>query len=473
MPPATPDFRFLTGRPLIPLKSKEVREMLDEKVRMSVALKRFAIISPILNGQVTSVQEYCSQVCSEPIEMPHYGPKKYAPNTVKNWYSAYVREGLDALKPQPRSDVGQTRVITPEMEDLILAKIKEYPKAPATVIYDLLIEEGAFLGKDASLPTVRRFIARNRKDVLSEETPKEMLRFAMEHANDLWQTDLMYGVYVPDDSGKKHLTYLLAYIDDATRLVTHAEFYFTQDIKSLRDSFREAVLRRGVPKILYSDNGKIFRSQAFGYLCANIGVTLLHHAVRAASSKGKIERLFKTVRARFLSRLAKEDMASLETLNDKFRLWLENDYQNKPHDGLGGKTPMGMFLAQSNQITLVTDLSAFNEKFMIRVKRTVKKDATISLDGVLYETDMSLAGVRTEVRYDPGQEGYAKELFLFSNDVPIGSARLVSFTDNSKRKRKGQETMGPLAAENDDGGLVPHPRVKEHTITYAEMIERL
>ena len=447
--------------------------MLDEKTKMAVALKRFAIISPILNGQVSRVQEYCSQVCAEPIEMPHYGPKKYAPNTVKNWYSAYVREGLDALKPKQRSDVGQTRVITPEMEDMILSKIIEYPKAPATVIYDLLIEEGAFLGKDASLPTIRRFIARNRRAALSEETPKEMLRFSMEHANDLWQTDLMYCVYVADGSGKKRQTYLLAYIDDATRLVTHAEFYFSQDIRSLRDSFKEAVLRRGIPKILYSDNGKIFRSQAFGYLCASIGVTLLHHAVRAASSKGKIERLFKTVRSRFLSRLTKEDMASLEALNEKFRLWLENDYQNKPHEGLGGKTPMDVFLAQSNQITLVTDLAAFNEKFMIRVKRTVKKDATISLDGMLYETDMSLAGARVEVRYDPDQEGSARGLFLFAGDTPIGTARLVSFTDNSKRKRKGSETCRPVAAENDEGSRATSPKVKEHTITYSEMRERL
>jgi transposase InsO family protein len=410
-----------------------------------------------LNGQILNITEYCIRVTAEPIEMPYYGSKNYAPKTIKAWYAEYTKGGIDALKPKARSDIGLTRVITPEMEDLILSAVTKHPKAPATVIYDMLTEEGAFLKKDVSLPTVRRFINRNKDSVLAAETPKEMLRFSMEHANDLWQTDLMYGAYVTGDNGKKYQTYLLAYIDDASRLITHAEFYLTQDIRSLRNSFSEAILRRGIPKILYTDNGKIYRCQAFEYLCANIGVSLLHHAVRAASSKGKIERFFRTVRLRFLSRLTKEDLSSLAALNEKFKLWLEEDYQRKPHEGLGGKAPRDVFLSQSEGLNLITDLAAFNEKFMIRVRRCVKKDATISLGGELYEADMSIAGMRVEVRYDPDAEGLIRELFIFSYDgEPLGTARRVNFTDNAKRKRSGS----PLPAPDE----APRAPAKEHTI---------
>jgi transposase InsO family protein len=446
--------------------------MPDEKTRMAVALKRFALISPILNGQVESIREYCIKLTEEPIEIPHYGSKSYAPNTIRSRYTEYVSGGIDALKPKERSDVGQTRVITPETGDSIMAKIAEHPKAPATVVYDMLIKDGAFLPKDVSLPTVRRFIGRNRPGTAAEETPPEMLRFAMEHANDLWQTDLMYGAYVMCDDGKTRQTYLLAYIDDATRLVTFAGFFITQDIISLRESFREAVLRRGVPKILYTDNGKIYRSQAFAYLCAGIGVTLLHHAVRAAHSKGKIERFFRTVRMRFMSRLAKEDTGSLAALNEKFQRWLEDDYQRKPHDGLGGKTPRDTFLAQSENIRTVDDLAAFNEKFMLRVTRTVKKDATISLDGALYETEMAFAGRRMEVRYDPDSEGSADVVFLYEDDTPVGSARRVGFTDNARRKRKGVPARpdAPGGVTDEDAAAATPPR-KEHTIAYAGMKE--
>jgi transposase InsO family protein len=403
--------------------------------------------------------------------MPHYGLKSYAPNTIKNWYSVYLQKGIDGLKPLPRSDRGMPRVINAEMSEAILAKIDEFPKAPATKIYDLLIDEQAFLKKDASLPTVRRFINANRKPVIGDDDSVQMLRFARGRVNELWQTDIMYGPYV--GKKKKTATYLFGYIDDSSRLITHAEFYLSQDILSLRDSFREAVLRRGIPTLLYTDNGKIYRCQQFEYLCANIGVTLLHHGVYQAHAKGKIERFFHTVRMRFLSVIKQEDLKDIDTLNAKFKLWLENDYQKKTHSELNGKTPFDVFLGQTDAIKLVTDFADFNKKFLMRTTRTIKKDATISLDCTLYETDPSFAGMRkVDVRYEPAADGELPgELLLFKNDTCIGSAKRVNFTDNAVRKRlcakieeTGKETAEEVIGEDT-------PRSKEHTISYAGMEE--
>jgi transposase InsO family protein len=361
------------------------------------------------------------------------------------------------------------------MAQSILRKMGEHPKAPATVVYDLLVEEGAFLRSDVSLPTVRRFIRNNRSDAEPFTEPKEILRFAMEHANDMWQTDLMYGPYVTAPGGKKSITYLLAYIDDATRLICFSAFYLSQGTESLRDSFREAVLRRGIPKAVYSDNGAIYRCQAFGFLCASIGVTLLHHTVREPNAKGKIERFFRTVRLRFISCLKPEDLTDIEALNRKFTIWLDEDYQRKPHDGLGGACPLDAFLAQSGHITLISDLAAFNEKFMIRTMRTVKKDATISLFGDLYETDMALCGMKVEVRYDPDAPGGIRELFLFRKDTPVGAARLVDHVANSRRKRRGGKTAQSPAtagcdpADGEDSNENAISKKKTNTIPYADM----
>jgi transposase InsO family protein len=446
--------------------------MLEEKTRMAVALKRFSLISPIINGQTGSITEYCIRITREPIEMPHYGLKNYAPNTVKNWYSDYMRDGIDGLKPLPRADKGSPRVINEEMAEAILEKINEFPKAPATKIYDLLIEEQAFLKKDVSLPTVRRFINANKTICDGSDDEVEILRFSKEKVNELWQTDIMYGPYVGEK--KKCATYLMAYIDDASRLITHGEFYLSQDVLTLRDSFREAALRRGLPTLLYTDNGKIYRSEQFEYLCANVGVTLLHHGVYQAHSKGKIERFFRTVRLRFLSVIKKDDIKNLETLNRKFRLWLENDYQKKIHSELGGKAPLDVFLTQSGNIKLITDLADFNKKFLMRTIRTIKKDATISLGNKLYETDLSFAGMKkVDVRYEPStDDGGIGEILLFKNDVCFGSAKRVNFTDNSYRKRQGAKTKNKetsdtseLAYNNDE------PTPKEHTISYADMEE--
>jgi hypothetical protein len=260
---------------------------------------------------------------------------------------------------------------------------------------------------------------------------------------------------------------------DASRLVTYAGFYLAQDIASLRHSFKEAVLRRGLPKVLYTDNGKIYRSQGFEYLCANLGVTLLHHAVGAAHQKGKIERFFRTVRLRFLSVLKSADMECIGTLNEKFAVWLLNDYQKRPHEGLSGEAPLDFFLKRADKVKLISDLAEFNRKLLVTAKRTVGRDATISFDGSLYETDMSLAGERLDIKYDPDESAGISELYLYREGAPVGTARLVNYADNAKRKRTGS----PKAAEKQGahGGGPPADardiaagRIKANTISYSD-----
>jgi hypothetical protein len=174
--------------------------MMDEKTRTAIALKRFSLISPIINGQVANIGEYSKEATKSPIDMPRYGLKSYAPKTIGAWYSDYIRGGVDALKPAPRSDRGESRVLKPEMAEGILFKLKEYPKAPATVIYDMLVDENVFLKKDVSIATVRRYIRENRAAAENDAPKVQMLRFSTELVNDLWMTDIMYGPYV---GGKK------------------------------------------------------------------------------------------------------------------------------------------------------------------------------------------------------------------------------------------------------------------------------
>jgi transposase InsO family protein len=401
--------------------------------------------------------------------MPHYGLKNYAPKTIGAWYSDYIRGGIDALKPSPRSDRGTSRVLEAHMCESILHKLREHPKAPATVIYDMLTEEGgAFLKKDASIATVRRFIRENRRALEGGgEDKTQMLRFTKEYVNQLWQTDIMYGPYV--GTKKKQATYLLGYIDDASRLITHAQFYLSQDLASLRSSFRDAVLRRGLPKIIYTDNGKIYRCQGFEYLCANLGVTLLHHGVNLAYQKGKIERFFRTVRLRFLSVLKGPDLENIDVLNGKFSAWLLDDYNKRPHEGLSGETPLEFFLKQSVHVEMVTDLAEFNKKLLLAVKRTVKKDATIILDKRLYETEMFLAGERLTVKYDPDAAAGIDELYLYREDKPVGVARLVNYIDNSRRNRIGASKTGSRQHE-PKSGAPDVPGQKINTISYADVL---
>lgn len=448
--------------------------MLDETTRNAVALKKFSIISPLLNGQVEHQGEYCSQVASLLIDMPHYGQKRYSPKTISTWYSDYLRHGLDALKPKPRSDKGGTRKVTMEISDALAEKCKKYPRAPATVIYDMMVKEGFFVPADLSLSTLTRYLNKTKasfEDI--SETPKDMKRFSHSKINQLWQTDVMYGPYIKRD-GKRVPTYLLAYIDDCSRLILHAQFYYSQDFLSLRHSFREAVLRRGIPKLLYTDNGKIYRCANFEYLAAGLGVTLLRAEPYTPTSKGKIERFFRSCRLRFLSTLEAEEIRGIDELNNLFWKWLSSDYNEKTHSSLG-MSPMDCFLAQAEVVVLPTDLALFNKKFLVQVSRNIKHDATLSLNCNLYETSPSLAGRKVNVRYDPDlfEDGF-EEVFIYEDDLCIGTAKRVNFSDNAKMKRKGRTKAAKKDNAIDKALAFPEvapPPAPKNTICFSAMVK--
>jgi len=207
---------------------------LDEKTREKIALKRFSIISPILNEQVESQQKYCEDVCSKPIEMPHYGLREYNPKTIMSWLWAYKRGGgLDALKPCPRSDRGRSCKVSDEVIEKARQLWEINPRYITANVYEQLLKDRVTSPEKLSSATFYRFVA-SRQDLLTEKDgvlsqKKEVKRFSHQFINELWQTDLMYGPYLKVGRAKKQ-TYLSAIIDDASRLICHAEFFFSQDL---------------------------------------------------------------------------------------------------------------------------------------------------------------------------------------------------------------------------------------------------
>lgn len=410
---------------------------LDEKMRENIALKKFSIIAPVLNGQVENQKNYFTEICDKPIELPHYGERKYTPKTLQYWASSYLRGGIDALKPGWRSDKGKSRKINIDIIDKVKEIKTEYPKMKTKMIYEKLLSDRIVSEKDFSLPTFYRFMedAYISKKLETNQEEKDMKRFSHEYINELWQTDTMYGPYIREGRIKRQ-TYLLAYIDDASRLCTHAEFYYSQNFNCLRDSFREAVLKRGVPKMLYTDNGKIYRSQQLEYICASLGCSLIHAKILSPYQKGKIERFFHTVRMRFLSSINADKIKSIDELNLNFRNWLENDYQRKEHSSIG-MSPLDFFMSQVSRIKIFSSPDYLNECFLIRVSRKINKDATLQLDSILYETDQKFAGERLEVRYDPKWLSEERTpVLLYRDGKKIGEALKVNFKENACIKRR-------------------------------------
>jgi putative transposase len=402
---------------------------MDEQTRERIALFRYGLIVPILNDQ-TDRKVYLAEVSTQSHNVPHYGDKRFAPKTILEWLLHYRRQGFDGLKPGRRSDRGRSRTLSLEQQNHLLAIRKELTAMPLTVFYDHLITKGEILPSEVSYSTLHRFMKKH--GLLGRETPNtpERKRFAYDQVNALWQTDASEGPYLRVD-GKVVKTYLIAFIDDCSRIVPFAQFVPSEKFDGLRTVMKEALIRRGIPKMLYTDNGKIFRSDILQFACAGLGIQLLHTKAYDPQSKGKIERYFRTCKTRFYTLLKAEPASSLEELNERFWRWLEEEYHRRPHSSLEGKMPLEVYLSQTDRIRTVDDPAALDTLFLKRVFRSVKHDATFMLDNRLYEVPDRFAGQKVEIRYDEEQ------IHLYEEGKAVAQAAEVRFHDNAHVKRKG------------------------------------
>ena len=75
---------------------------------------------------------------------------------------------------------------------------------------------------------------------------------------------------------RKKKTYLIAFMDDATRVITHAQFAFAENTREFLPVFKVALQKRGLPQRIFVDNGANYRSHHFSIVCAKVGVALIH-----------------------------------------------------------------------------------------------------------------------------------------------------------------------------------------------------
>jgi hypothetical protein len=255
-------------------------------------------------------------------------------------------------------------------------------------------------------------------------------RFAYDQVNMLWQGDEMYGPYLNLD-GKKVKTFLFAFIDDCSRVITYAKFLTTEKFSAVQQVLSEAILRRGIPKLLYVDNGKVYHSDNLHFACASLGITLIHTKPYDAQSKGKIERAFLTVRKRFLPLLTDDDLSSLDKLNQRFFSWLEKDYHRKVHSSLK-MTPLDKYMSQISQVKTYDDPEKLKLLFLKRAQRKVRHDGTISVNSKLYQVPPVYIGKKVKIRFD--QETY-DNIYLYENGKCITKAEPVIMADNAHAKR--------------------------------------
>ena len=320
--------------------------------------------------------------------------------TLRRWVAVFKKQGFDGLLPRERKDKGSCKAIPAEALEIAAELRKELPARSAQRVQQLLAAEGYKVAR-STLERQLRLQGLSGREIKAAQKQVVSRRFNRQGRNTLWQTDLKYGPYLPDPDhpGHKLRTYLIAIIDDATRMVVQAEFYANQKLPVLEDALRKAILRCGTPDNLYLDNGKIFVSQWLRLACAKLRIRHLNTKAYSPESKGKIERFNRTVEE-FLQEASLEKVETLEQLNKLFRDWLSEGYNHRVHSALSGKTPAEAFSQDAKPLRFSSP-EALREAFLWEKTPKVDKSGCISLNGLCYEVGVEYIRKNMVVRYDP------------------------------------------------------------------------
>ncbi|MGN0974340.1 MAG: DDE-type integrase/transposase/recombinase [Bacilli bacterium] len=418
---------------------------MDEKLRREIALFRFSLIAPILNNTYPNktVKDYLEEICAKVYDSPLGLKKEYAPSTIKEWLRLYKTKGIDGLYPKNRSDKGNSRKLKAEVKELVISLKKANPKRTAKSIYQEIIITTKIKPFELSLSTVQRYI--KNLDLSTDSNIKDRRAFEFENPNDCWQSDISVGPYLTIN-GVKHKTYIIAFLDDASRLIVSCKAFKSDNLLSVLEVFKDAVATRGVPKKVFFDNGKVYRSGQMELICASLGCALCFAEPYSPQSKGKIERWFQTLQKQWQQLIDTSSFQSIEELNKSLNEYVELNYNRAYHNGIKNK-PINKFLANIDNIKRFTEQELRNV-FLYRVERKVKNDSTVSIDKEIYEVPSKYIGSKLYIRYDPTNN---EEAFIFSeNGERLERIVKVNKIDNSKLKRGSKKEAVDFSPFSDN-----------------------
>lgn len=404
---------------------------MDKTKRKEIALLKYSIIAPLITNNISeeigSKEEFFRDASAKTYTNNEGESLNFASGTIKHWYLKYTKEGFDGLIPKRRSDNGYSRKLDDDIKSEIKFLKQQYTRIPATIIYETLISKGIINKNEISLSTITRYLKTLKND--QSESKKQYLRYEKEHINEVWYGDTSHTCYLLHE-GKKKKAYLIALLDDASRMIVGYDLFLEDNYLNLMQVMKSAIIKYGVPKMFSFDNGSNYRNNQIKLLGARIGTTLNYAPPYTPQSKAKIERWFRTFKDQCLSTITDDDKSSLEKLKIKVANFI-NEYNNRIHTSLEGQSPSVRFFSESNLIRRLDD-DTIEKSFLLEIERKVSKDNLISINSEKYEVDYQYCNQRITLRYSPD----LKDIFVVNEHNNYKRIKLLNKLDNSKIKRE-------------------------------------
>ena len=413
-----------------------MQEKLSLNSAEALALQRFGLLTKIQDAfnQGIPLAQALLLAAAVPIQRADGSTRKFSVRTLEDWWYAYKKGGFAQLHPQPRSDRNQFRSFTQEQQTWILEQARAFPLIQLQVLYRQWKE------KDPTLPSLSSVYRLLQKHDLNRQQRQALGQqqffgptkaFETPFPNELWMVDFSPGPYLqPPGSSKALGTHLCLLVDDHSRLVPSGAYYAAANTQNFHQTLKDALRRRGLPAKLYTDQGAPFTSDHTRVICANLNIRLLHAKPYHAWSKGKIERLFRTVQEDFEAslRLPAQGVDSLEELNARFSRWLQEVYHRRVHSSTS-MAPEVRFAQHAQQLRLLDPHQDLDRLFYMKSERVVRKDGTVRVDNQLYEVDLSLRCLKVQLQYDPYR---LERLEVYYRGQSFGLAKRVDLHFNSQ-----------------------------------------
>lgn len=430
---------------------------MNDEQKKQVAVFRFGVISDFVSPTRLGWGERArllGEKCARQWQIPFSHRTRLSPATIRSWIRLYEKGGqrLESLYPHSRSDRGAARALDQETTLALMGLRREMPTAAVKTLIRTaqqrgIVEPQHYLGES----TVWRLLKREGLMERAEQAAVDRRRFEAQLPNDLWQSDVMHGPSVAVE-GKNRKTYLIALIDDMSRLVCHAQFYLSENLNAYLDCLRQALLTRGLPRKLYVDNGPAFRSFHLHQITASLGIALIHAKPYQPQGKGKIERFFRTVRADFLPTVRAQSLTDLNTALDR---WLREVYHNREHRSTG-QTPLARYAAHCECVRAAPkDLP---DHFRQQARRRVAKDRTVALAGRLFEAPIALIGKQISLFYHAHDPARVEARY---EGKSYGMLTVVDLNVNCQVQREKDSVKIHSQPRALSGGQLPFAGTKE------------
>jgi putative transposase len=367
-------------------------------------------------------------------------------STLDRWVRQLRRGGFQALVPEQRRALPRTEESVLRLAEALK---REAPARTAAQVVRIMQASG---DHPPSERTLQRLYARLGLSTSSDgSAPRAYGRFEAERPNELWMGDALHG---PAVGSKK--AYLLAFLDDYSRALVGYRWTYSEDTVRLEAALRAGLSARGVPEAILVDRGSAYVSPELARSCAVLGIRLVHAKPRSPTTKGKIERFFRSMRSQFLVEVeARGGVADLSELNTLFAAWVEVVYHHAEHSETKA-TPLERFLEHGPPG--LPSPAELHEAFLWSAMRVVSKTATVSLHGNSFEVDAALVGRRVELIFDPYD---LVKIEVRYEGRPMGKAVAVRISRHTHPKARPEAAPAPLPTGIDYLALVARQRAHE------------